>query len=219
MDETDHNSDKPDDACKLAADDQSQPARRPADVAVGSSQGDGNRTPPRSDFWIPTTIAIIGLVVAVASAIFSGLQWHEANQLKKLTFRASVSFYFENDKESSVVGWSVLNSGPGPAKIQSLDYFVNNVRAKDFYDAVIMSGINSDLIGGMLYQEGDNLLVGKTDWIYSLKPKKQKDQIVDRFIDFAGDHLGLSIRYCSIAGECETVCSWQGTCSIDRRTN
>lgn len=218
MDEADDDGNKSDNACKSAAANQPQPARRPADLAVGDGQGDGNRIPPRSDFRIPTTIAVVGLLVAVASAIFAGLQWQDANQLKNLMFRASVNFYFENDKQSSVIGWSVKNSGPGPAKIQSLDYFVNNVRAKDFYDAANKSGINSDLISGMLYQEGDSLSIGQTDWVYSLNPKKQKDLVVDRFIDFTGDHLGLAMRYCSIAGECETICSWQGTCSIDRRT-
>lgn len=219
MDEADDDGNKSNNACKPAAVNQPQPASKPAEIAVGSSQRDGNGTPPRSDFWIPTTIAIIGLLVAVASAIFAGLQWHDANQAKTLTFRPTVSFYFENDTQGAAIGWRVQNSGPGTAIIQSLDYFVNNVRAKDYYDAVNKSGINSDLISGTLFQEnGDYLGIDKTEWVYSLNPKKQKDQVVDRFLDFAGDHLGLAMRYCSIAGECKTICSWQGTCSIDRRT-
>jgi hypothetical protein len=170
----------------------------------------------RSHFWIPTLIAIIGLVVAIGSAFFAYLQWREANQIKILTFRASLSFYLENDKNSPVIGWRISNGGPGPARIQSLDYFVDKVRVKDFYDAVNKSGINSDLIDGTLFQQNEYFAVGRSEWVFSLEPKKLKSEVVDRFNDFADAHLGIAVRYCSIANECQTTCSWPETCSIDR---
>jgi hypothetical protein len=166
----------------------------------------------------PGIVAVVSLVVAVASAAFSGLQWHDAREALLLSTRPHVDFDIEEDPDTPPVGIAITNAGPGPAVIKSIVFYVDRKPVADAHDA----GINyAHLSKAELdYQElepGDTLGVNDKVWLIRYrKPKSGKvnAQAQDKFADFVEQNLAIHVWFCSVIREdkCWPKCSTKGRC-------
>lgn len=154
-------------------------------------------------FWLPLSIALL-------AAGFSGLQWYEAHQHKRLQIRPLLNFYIQDDETDKIVGMRIDNNGPGTAVIKRITYFVDHRSMADAYEALSHSKLNPDLNHGIEFEEGDALGGGQTAWLFDYRTKDNKDKA--RFSEFLNEHLTAEVTYCSVDDECWKKCSRRGYC-------
>ena len=78
---------------------------------------------------------IVLAISAVISASITALQWQEAHHQLAFSMRPSVDFDTEVDTDSPPLGIAIENSGPGPAVIESITYYVDRKPVKDSSEA------------------------------------------------------------------------------------
>lgn len=154
-------------------------------------------------FWLPLAISLL-------AAGFTGLQWFEARQQKRLQIRPLLSFYIQDDDTEQIVGMRIDNNGPGTAIIKRVAYFVDRKPMKDGYEALSFSKLSPDLDHGIEFEEGDALGGGQTAWLVDYRTKDKKGKT--RFSEFLNEHLTVEITYCSVDDECWKKCSRKGHC-------
>ena len=157
-------------------------------------------------FWL----SIFAVVFAGLAAAFTGLQWYESRQHDALSLKPSVDFYTQDQVDIKPVGLAIENHGPGPAIIKSVTYYVNREPVKDADEAMTYGKFNVDFNHGVELEEGDAVGVGEKDWIIDYRANEKKE--LDRFLDFLDQNLAAEIEYCSLAGECQKICSTRGRC-------
>ena len=153
----------------------------------------------------------LGLVLSIFAVIFSGLQWYEAHQQKRLQNRPLVGFYIEDDIDESKKGLAIENHGTGPAVVKALRYFVDDNLIDDSAEILRHGQLDPDQDFGFYFEEGDALGVGQRVWLIDYRAKNPKE--MRRFIEFLGDRIKVEIEFCSIDNECWRKCSTKGACS------
>jgi hypothetical protein len=148
--------------------------------------------------------------ISLLAVIFSGLQWFDAHQQKRLLVRPLVDFVLENDPADAWVGLAIKNNGPAPAIINSITFYVNRKPVADIDEAAEQGRLTPDSIRSAGLEEGDSLGVGRTEWLFARSTKNNAE--LGRFVDFISEHLSAHVIYCSINGECWEKCSSRGRC-------
>src|SRR5215469_16115921 len=79
-------------------------------------------------------LSIVSTLVAGASAVFTGLQWHDARDALMLQTKPHVDFETDSDPDSPPIGIAITNAGPGPALIKSVTFYVDHTAFKTAED-------------------------------------------------------------------------------------
>lgn len=151
-------------------------------------------------------LSILSLVIsAFATAIACVSLWetHEQNQR---TLATSVDFMTTYDQREKTVGIAVLNSGPGPASISAIRFYVDGKQVKDADEAAKLGNIDPETMSSV-DMSGGTLGVGETVWLFSRATKAKNRKDLDKFTDFADAHLAIFVRSCSLARVCGDKCS------------
>jgi hypothetical protein len=146
----------------------------------------------------------IAIAVAVLAALFSGLQWWETRDWRKLTFAAALSFEIDT-LAGRHVGMGVRNAGPGVARIQTVTYYLDGKPVEDIGNAFENAGLDSDRDEGVDLDSGDLLTPGQIAWLIDYRPKNRED--ADRARDLVDAHIQVAINYCTIYEACMRACS------------
>jgi hypothetical protein len=157
--------------------------------------------------------AVVPIVISLAAALFSGLQWREAHNQLALSMKPAVDFDTEDDPDDLPVGIAITNSGPGPAVIKSITYFVDRKPVKGPEEAAQSGKLDVDELSAFEFDEGDTLAVGQKEWLFRYrKTSKPDERQAQRYSDFVGTHLGIEAEFCSVLGDCWVKCSTRGRC-------
>jgi hypothetical protein len=157
----------------------------------------------------PLLLSSLALVVSILAMVFTGLQWWEAHQQKRLQTKPLVAFYIENDTNELKKGLAIDNLGPGPAVIKSIRYFVDR-QPVDEQEVLQHVKLNPDSDHGIALVEGDVLGVGQRVWLIDYRTKNGNE--IGRLSDLLGSRLVAEVHYCSIGDECWRKCSPSGRC-------
>ena len=126
-------------------------------------------------FWrnLAPTVAIL---ISLAAAVFSGLQWLAMRDQVFVTTKPHVDFDIEDDSDEPMVGIAIRNAGPGPAGIKAITFYVDR---KPVADADEMGRTYAKLpaaeLDYQIMEPGDTLAVGEKIWLISYrKPRGGK---------------------------------------------
>jgi hypothetical protein len=156
---------------------------------------------------------IAPIVISVAAALFTGLQWRETHNQLALSMKPAVDFDTEDDPDDPPVGIVIANSGPGPAVIKSISYYVDRKLVKGPEEAAQLGKLDVEELSAFEFDEGDTLAVGQKEWLFRYrKMSKPDERQAQRYADFVGSHLGIEAEFCSVLGDCWIKCSTRGRC-------
>jgi len=168
------------------------------------------RAPSLADSKHVIIAAYGSLCVAIVALAFAGLQWLDTRQYNTLLLKPSVDFYTEDDPTEPIVGIEIMNSGPGPATIAEMTYYVDRKPVRDEEEAEAYGKLNADLVRYFAFDENDTLAVNERHWLFYRSTKNKKE--LDRFVDFVDQHVAIKVKFCSMKNECETKCSTKDRC-------
>jgi len=156
---------------------------------------------------------VASIVMSLAAALFTGLQWREAHNQLALSMKPSIDFDTEDDPDDPPIGIAIANSGPGPAVIKSVSYYVDRKPVKDAEEAAQNGKLDVDDLSAFEFDEGDTLAVGEKEWLFRYRKTSKPDQAqAERYADFVGEHLAIEAEFCSVLGDCWIKCSTRGRC-------
>jgi hypothetical protein len=156
---------------------------------------------------------IVPIVISLAAALFSGLQWRETHNQLALSMKPAVDFDTADDPDDPPIGISIANAGPGPAVIKSISYYVDRKPVKGPEEAAQSGKLDVDQLGAFEFDEGDTLAVGEKEWLFRYrKTTKPHETAAHRYADFVGAHLAIEAEFCSVLGDCWIKCSMRGRC-------
>lgn len=136
----------------------------------------------------------------------ASLAYWETHKQNQRTFATSVDFLTTYDQREKTVGIAILNSGPGPASIAAIRFYVDGKQVKDADEAAKLGNIDPETMTGV-DMSGGTLGVGETVWLFNRTTKTKNKRELDKFIDFADTRLAIFVRSCSIANICVDKCS------------
>ena len=160
----------------------------------------------------------MSLLISLAAAGFTGMQWYENREALLLSTKPHVDFNVESDPDEPQVGIAISNAGPGPATIKSVIFYVDRKSVQDAEEAGTTYGkLSKSELEYYELETGDTLAVGEKVWLISYrKPKggkiNQKNR--EKFADFIDQNLAILVTFCSvIRGEvCWPKCSTKDRC-------
>jgi hypothetical protein len=166
------------------------------------------------------SIAALSLVISGIAVIFTSLQWYESYRLLEASMKPSVGFDTEYDTDEFPIGIAIENSGPAPARIQSISYYVDRKQVANVDEAVRYGHFDVTKIKDFMYEEGDTIAVGEKQWLIQYTKKaKVGDKEFERFADWIDQNLAIKVHYCSLLAEgdfsgkyCWDRCSTKGRC-------
>jgi hypothetical protein len=120
----------------------------------------------------------------------------------------------EDDPDVPPFGIRIENAGPGPARIKSVNWFVDRKPVGDVEKAVdIEKLVNVNFVE---FDENDTLGVGAKEQLLEFSHKTRgshDDKDLDKFIDILDSHLAVEVEFCPVLGsECSKKCSTKGWC-------
>jgi hypothetical protein len=131
-----------------------------------------------------------------------------------LSMKPSVDFEIADDPDDLPVGIDIQNSGPGPAVIKSITYYVDKKVVGEVSKLVDFENLEN--VPTYDFDNGDTLAVGEHHWLlsYKSKPQGRDDQKkFDGFVDLIDHHLAAEVEFCPVLpGDCFTKCSTKGWC-------
>jgi len=160
-------------------------------------------TPAAWATWAALAFSLLSLVVAF-------LSYETSRTAADNAIRPLVAFDIEDNPDDPTVGIKLINSGPGPALIEDLSYFVDRKPVGDCNSATDAAKLTSDEITDFEYDPDDPMGVGESQWICYRKTADKKE--LDQFVDFIDKRLAVRVRFCSISGTCWEKCSTRGMC-------
>src|SRR5215467_4583340 len=78
---------------------------------------------------------VLSLLISLAAAGFTGMQWYENRGALLLSTKPHVDFDVETDPDEPPVGIAISNAGPGPATIKSVIFYVDRKSVQDAEEA------------------------------------------------------------------------------------
>jgi hypothetical protein len=153
-------------------------------------------------------LAGISLLVSLAAAGFTGLQWWEARQQRVMANDATISFEIDTDPSDFKLGIGVRNVGPGVARIRSVKYFVDGEPVASIDDAIEAAKLDSQRLHEIELAD-DAMGQGEVVWVVRYNAHKADS---DRAADFFENHLNAIVDYCTASGRCAVECSEKGGC-------
>jgi hypothetical protein len=147
---------------------------------------------------------VLAIAISLVAVLFSGLQWWEAREQRRLANDATVEVDVDTEPGRSKRGIIVRNAGPGVAHIKTVKYYVDGQLVTDINDSFDRVAkldsrrlneveINGDAMGPLERQQ-----------ILRFDATKSEQ---DRAEDFFEGHLNVAVEYCSAGGRCGTVCA------------
>ena len=159
-------------------------------------------------------LSVLAIFISLGAAVFAGLQWRESHNLLLLSMKPSVEFELEDDPDDLPVGINIQNSGPGPAVIKSVTYYVDKKVIGDVDKVVDFENLQN--VPTYDFDEGDTLAVGEHHFLLSYKNKhhgKDEQKQLDQFVDLIDHHLAAEVVFCPVLpGDCFSKCSTKGWC-------
>jgi hypothetical protein len=168
-------------------------------------------------FW-QTSGTVFSILIALAAAAFTGMQWYEARNQLVLSTKPHVDFDTEDDPDQLPVGVAVTNAGPGPATIKSVTFYVDRKSVQDAEEAgTTYAHLSDSELDYIEFEPGDTLAAGEKAWLIQYrKPRRGKinQKNIDKFADFIDQNLAIEVTFCSTIREdlCWTKCSTKGRC-------
>jgi hypothetical protein len=168
-------------------------------------------------FW-QTSGTVLSLLIAIAAAGFTGMQWHDNRDALLLSTKPHVDFDTEDDPDEPPVGIAVKNAGPGPATIKSVIFYVDRKPVQDAEEvAKTYAKLTDDEFTYSELEPDDTLAVNEQVWLIQYrKPRggKINRPKLDKFADFIDQNLAIQVTFCSTVREdvCWTKCSTKGRC-------
>jgi hypothetical protein len=168
-------------------------------------------------FW-QISGTVLSLVIALAAAGFTGLQWYETRDALLRSTKPHVDFDVEDDPDEPPVGIAISNAGPGPATIRAVIFYVDRKSVQDAEEVAKTYAKLSD--NEFTYNEfdpDDTLAVNEKVWLIAYrKPKggKINQKNIEKFADFIDQNLAIQVTFCSTVREsvCWMKCSTKGRC-------
>jgi hypothetical protein len=159
-------------------------------------------------------IGVVGaIVISLAAALFSGLQWREAHNQLALSMKPAVDFDTADDPDDLPVGIAIANAGPGPAVMKSVTFYVDRKPTKDAEEAAQRGKLDVEQLSAFEFDEGDTLAVGEKEWLFRYRKTSKPDEAqAGRYADFVSGRLGIEAEFCSVLGDCWIKCSTRGRC-------
>lgn len=173
------------------------------------------------DKWTPITgsAAILSLIVSMVSLYISHQQSGLSYRQLELSTKPSVDFITANDPEAPPIGLAISNSGPGPARIVWIHYYVDRKLVRDLTEAVDYGKLSKDHFEEMEFEEDDTLAVNDKTWLFKYHRRGKSDSSeANKFADFVDKNLSAKVRFCSIMADNDsspTLC-WE-KCSAKER--
>ena len=153
------------------------------------------------------------IVISLAAALFTGLQWRETHNQLALSMKPAVDFDTADDPDDPPVGIAISNAGPGPAVIKSVEFYVDRKPVKDAEEAAQRGQLDVEQLNAFEFDEGDTLAVGQKEWLFRYRKTSKPDEAqAARYADFVGGRLGIEAEFCSVLGDCWIKCSTRGRC-------
>lgn len=156
-------------------------------------------------------ISWVALVVSIAAATFTALQWIEAREARRLQFDATLIFDIDTELTQHRAGIAIRNLGPGVARIRSITYYLDG-KVFDNPDTLLdQVKLDSNRDQGIDLDPGDSIGAGETNWLvrYPFRGGGEEQEVIDLF-----EHrLEIGIDYCAANGKCAAVCTNLGHCS------
>jgi hypothetical protein len=157
-----------------------------------------------------SVLSWLAIIVSVAAAAFTGLQWIEARHQTQLANEASIGFDINTEPTQRRLGVSIRNVGPGVLTIRSITYYVDHKIVTDINDAVEKAQLDPDNDHGIDLEAGDPMAVGDKVWVLDYRTKRKEE--IKRAADFIENHFSVGVDYCSANGKCRFTCSNDGSC-------
>jgi len=161
---------------------------------------------------------VLSLLISLAAAGFTGMQWYETPEALLLSAKLHVDFDVETDPDEPPVGIAISNAGPGPATIKSVIFYVDRKSVQDAEEAGKTYGkLSESELGYYELEPRDTLAVGEKVWLISYrKPKggKPNQKNLEKFADFIDQNLAILVTFCSVIREevCWPKCSTKDRC-------
>jgi hypothetical protein len=152
----------------------------------------------------------VAVAISLMAAVFTGLQWKEARETRFLATKSSLDFYVYAEYEHTPLGVGIVNYGPAVATITSIEFFVGGKPVRDTAEALESAGFDSDKNWGVSVDKGGSIGVGETKWLVDYHTKNAMEAM--KASVFVEEKLLVKVSYCSLGGECSTVCSRYGHC-------
>jgi hypothetical protein len=166
----------------------------------------------RNAFYMLLSVAVL-TISGIVSASITYVQWREAHNQLTSTMKPTIDFDTEDSIDKPPIGVAIENSGPGPAIIKSITYYVDRKLVKDVSEAVQYGKLDGKQTSYFDFDEDDTLGANHKEWLFWHQRHGKEDQKeLDKFVEFIDEHLGVQVRYCSVLGECWTKCSTKGRC-------
>ncbi|MBI3441276.1 MAG: hypothetical protein HY052_05675 [Proteobacteria bacterium] len=162
-------------------------------------------------------VAYFSLLLSFGAVLFSGIQAFESHSQLLFTVKPSITFVTEDDPDDplvSTIGIEINNSGPAPALIKSIIYYVDGKAVGNPRSVIKAGKLNPDKTTYVEFEEGDSLAVGESNWLLRhYKKGRENHKELRDFITFIDDHLSIEVNFCSLTGTCWTKCSTRGGCN------
>jgi hypothetical protein len=147
---------------------------------------------------------VIAIAVSLIASVFTGLQWWEAREQRRLANDATVEVDVDTEPGRSKRGIIVRNTGPGVAHIKTVKYYVDGQLVSDINEAFDrVAKLDSRRLNEVEIN-GDSMGPLERQQILRFDANKSER---DRAEDFFESHLNVTVKYCSAGGRCETVCA------------
>jgi hypothetical protein len=144
------------------------------------------------------------IIISVAAAVFSGLQWWDARESMRLANDATVEIDVDTEPGRSKRGVFVRNAGPGIAHVRTVKYYIDGDLVLDINEAFErIAKLDSNRLGEVDIN-ASTLSPGERQQILRFDARKSEQ---DRAEDFFEAHVNVAVAYCSAGGRCETVCA------------
>jgi hypothetical protein len=157
------------------------------------------------------TLSALSLVIACASAAFTGLQWREAHNASILQSTPHVVLDTQTDPASPLVGVKITNAGPGLAVVKAITFYVDHKTFQHAGEAMDYVSLKSSRFHWMDMGQDDVLAINETDWLIQYTTPVSDE---NGLADFLNNRLAVGVRYCSAMRE--DMCWYQCSKAEDR---
>jgi hypothetical protein len=125
-------------------------------------------------FWRNVTFwhssgTVLSILIALAAAGFTGMQLLEARNQLLLSTKPHVDFDTESDPDKPPVGIAINNAGPGPALINSVNFYVDRKPVQDADEAGrTYAKLSASEFDAEIIEPNDTLGVGEKNVAYTI---------------------------------------------------
>lgn len=110
-------------------------------------------------FWLPKIISAVALTVSILEA---------ADSRSALTLSSAplIDFFVQDNENERGLGISVKNNGPGVARVDTIECYVDRKPISQIEEALAASNVKPSALHTVEWENGDSLAVGETVWLF-----------------------------------------------------